>query len=141
LRLLPRRGGAGLRREPLALHLDLNLGVGLQVAVPRRRLVGAALGRHHQVVLAVPAEDQRVAALLPRAPARGREDEEGGALASDVALLAVGGEVPIDMLLALQHRLYLLKRLDLRLGAPPRRCTELRCASSPWLDQRLGALQ
>ena len=79
------------------LHLDLGLGVGLQVLVPGRVLGGAALGGHDHPVVAVGALDQgRRAGLAGAAPA-GAEQQDLGAPPA-IAALAAGLPVDADVL-------------------------------------------
>src|SRR5262249_26836999 len=86
----------------LDLHPDGR--VGLQVQVPLRRGRCAALGRHHQVATAVLPEDQRRAVLLPGAPPGGGQDQDGAPVRPVVPFRTIGLDVPLDVLLAEQHR-------------------------------------
>src|SRR5271166_424909 len=102
LRLFFRRGNPGPCRELVAHDLDADIGVRDQVEIPGRRLVRPALGRHHQVVIAVLLVDQGMPALLPALAARRGEDQRRRTLPV-VPLRAVGLLVPPDVLVSKQH--------------------------------------
>src|SRR5262245_19349985 len=84
--------------EAVAEYLELRVGVRLQVQVPGRVLRQASLGGDQQVVVTVLAVDQRSGALLAALAAGRREQGDRRALPPDVALLAVGGDVAVDVL-------------------------------------------
>src|SRR5690606_576086 len=111
--LLLGRRRASPRGELVALHLDLHLGVGLQVLVPLRMVVRAALRRDDDVRVAFGLVDERGGALLPAAAADRGEQQGDGPLPL-VAHLTVGLLVTPDVLLAEQHGCLLMSRLPLR---------------------------
>src|SRR4249919_196638 len=90
-------GVTGVGREALVLDLHLDARVSLQVLVPGRRRVRAALRGDHQIVVPVAPVDQRGRLRLTGAPAGGSQEEGVGALPV-VALLATSRPVALDVL-------------------------------------------
>src|SRR3954447_9178746 len=94
------RAGAHL----VALHLNLHIGIRLEIEIPGRRLRRSSLGSHDQIVLAVAAGDERQLPLLARLAPR-RCQEQGLCSLPVVTLLSVGREVAIDVLLSEKRHL------------------------------------
>src|SRR5215208_1889878 len=100
LELLVRTRRAGVRLEAVIEHLDLDLGLGLEVDVPARRLVGPALGGDDHVGVAGRAVDERRGALLTALAALRGEQEDRCAPLPVVTELSPGLAVRPDMLFA-----------------------------------------
>src|SRR6266545_97500 len=99
-------GRAGPGPEPDVLDLHLDLRIVAQVEVPVGMAPRASLGGHHQVAVAILAEDERLGALLAAATASSREDQRGDAVPV-IALLATGLAVAAHVLVPKQHRVLL----------------------------------
>ena len=104
LGLLVGRRSARAGCELVGLDLDVDVRIGAEVVVPRGRLVGPALGRDDQEIVAVAPVDQRRRALLAGAAAGRGDEQHGRAVAPVVALLAVGLDVAPDMFGSEEHR-------------------------------------
>src|SRR5918995_5233312 len=117
---LLRRRGPRPGREALALHLDLDVGILLEVLEPRRVLLVAAVGRHDQVPAVVLAEDQWREVRLARDPALRRQDEDRRAASPEEAFLAVGLEVAAHVLSSVQHAPFLPSAFTEVTGLCPR---------------------
>src|SRR4051794_9130268 len=103
LRLLGLGRGPRAGREALVEDLDLDVGIGLEVDVPRGRLVRTALRGDDQVVGAEGLVDQRRGAALAAATPGGRQQQDRRALPV-VTLRAAGLPVAAHVLFAEQHR-------------------------------------
>src|SRR5437867_4285135 len=95
---------ARVSSQLVALDLNLDVRVGVEVEIPRGVLRGPTFGGDDQVVVAVAAVDQRVKPTLARAPARRCEDQ-GLRPLPVVPLLAAGREVAVDVLLSEQRHM------------------------------------
>src|SRR5438067_2270457 len=116
-------------REHLVLHLQLDLGVLREVAIPAGMLRRAALRRDDHVPVAVVLVDQRRRARLAGLAAFRRQQEDLRAVPPDVSDLAAGLPVAANVLLAEQVCAFAHQFLLISVAVPIMR--ERRGATSP----------